>query len=404
MNLWQYFKEARWTIKGNSLRSFLSILWIVIGIVSVVVMLGIGKGAEQKLMESLWELAKNQLQVYRGRGEGKKQLLLTTGTVSFLETSFPELKGKVSYLVSNYMQLKTKNQYGGYDGMSYYGVPRSRFENTDRQLEFGSFFTEQQDSNGEMVTIINEDLSRLFFGEKNPIGEKIDIGGKIFAVVGVLKNNYENYGDWKNYEARIPFTTYSQRFPNNVDISSLTIYLPPMADNAVWQKRISYALMKSFNLSSISEMNLMVESFSKYIDEMKEQQKMMNYLLLAIGSISLLVGGIGVMNIMLVSVTERTKEIWIRKAIGALQADIVLQFLVESVFVTFLWGIIAIILSYGAEFLINTYGESMQLYALITPDIVGLALVITSITGIIFGILPARRAAKLQVIDALRYE
>ena len=254
-------------------------------------------------------MAKNQLQVYRGRGEGKKQLLLTTGTVSFLETSFPELKGKVSYLVSNYMQLKTKNQYGGYDGMSYYGVPRSRFENTDRQLEFGSFFTEQQDSNGEMVTIINEDLSRLFFGEKNPIGEKIDIGGKIFAVVGVLKNNYENYGDWKNYEARIPFTTYSQRFPNNVDISSLTIYLPPMADNAVWQKRISYALMKSFNLSSISEMNLMVESFSKYIDEMKEQQKMMNYLLLAIGSISLLVGGIGVMNIMLVSVTERTKEI-----------------------------------------------------------------------------------------------
>ena len=291
------------------MRSFLSILGIVIGIVSVVVMLGIGKGAEQKLMASLGELAKNQLQVYKGRGEGKKQLSITTDTVSFLETSFPELEGKISYMVSSYTQLKTKNQYGYYDGMSYYGVPRSRFENTERQLEFGSFFTERQNTNGELVTILNEDLSRLRFGEKNPIGEKVDIGGKIFAVVGVLKNNYEYLGERKNYEARIPFTTYSQRFPNQVEISSLTVYLPPMEDNAVWQKRISYALMKHFNLSHISEMNLMIESFSKYIDEMKDQQKMMNYLLLAIGSISLLVGGIGVMNIMLVSVTERTKEI-----------------------------------------------------------------------------------------------
>jgi putative ABC transport system permease protein len=162
--------------------------------------------------------------------------------------------------------------------------------------------------------------------------------------------------------------------------------------------------MKFYHLSHISELNFTIDSISKYVEEMKEQQKMMNYLLLAIGSISLLVGGIGVMNIMLVSVTERTKEIGIRKAIGALSADIILQFLVESILITFLGGTIAIILSYGAQFLINRYGQAMNLYAMITPEIVGLALVITSVTGIIFGILPAKRAARLQVIEALRYE
>jgi hypothetical protein len=173
--------------------------------------------------------------------------------------------------------------------MSYYGAPLSWFENNDRKLVYGSFFTEKQYDDKELVAILNEDASRLFFGEKNPIGEKVTLGGKIFAVVGVLKNNYENGGNYKNYEAWIPFSTYVERFTTNVDISSLTIYLSPMADNAVWQKRISYALMKYFNLSNVSEMNLTVDSFSKYVDEAKDQQKMMNYLLLVIGSISLLV-------------------------------------------------------------------------------------------------------------------
>jgi putative ABC transport system permease protein len=152
------------------------------------------------------------------------------------------------------------------------------------------------------------DTSYAFFGDKNPIGEKVELGGKIFAVIGVLKKDL-NYGDRKNYEAWIPFPTFIARFPQNSELYNLTIYLSPTADNALRQKRISYALMKFYRLSDISELNFTIDSFSKYIDEMKDQQKMMNYLLLAIGSISLLVGGIGVMNIMLVSVTERTKEI-----------------------------------------------------------------------------------------------
>jgi putative ABC transport system permease protein len=251
-------------------------------------MLGIGKGAEKQLMDNLGELAKNQLQVYQGYGEGK-QLPLTTDTVNYLEQVFPELQEKISYTASNYMQLSLKNAYGGNEGLSYYGVPKSRFDNNDKELLYGSFFTTAQYENQESVTILSEEAYKYFFGKKNPIGEKVELGGKIFAVVGVLKDASAEYQDWKSYDARIPFPTFAARFPNNANFSYLTIYLAPTADNAIWQKRVSYALMKFYNISHISELNFTIDSFSKYIDEMKDQQKMMNYLLLAIGSISLLV-------------------------------------------------------------------------------------------------------------------
>lgn len=291
--------------------------------------------------------------------------------------------------------------------MSYYGIPINWFNNNERTILHGAFFTQKHYDNAELVVVINEDVAKYYFPKKeNPIGEKITINWKIFAIVGVVKKTIRegDGGDWKNYEARIPYPTFAAKFPNESTINNLSLYLPVNEDNEVWQKRVSYALMKYYGASTISELSVEIDSISKYIDQMKQQQQMMNYLLLAIGSISLLVGGIGVMNIMIVSVTERTKEIWIRKAIGALRSDIILQFLVESVFITLLGGAIAIVLSYVAQFFINKYGEAAQLYSLITPDIIGVAVVVTVLIGIFFGILPAARAAKLQVITALRYE
>ena len=156
----------------------------------------------------------------------------------------------------------------------------------------------------------------------------------------------------------------------------------------------------------MSNAGFRIESFADMVEQMKKSLQGMKMFLLAMGAISLLVWGIGVMNIMIVSVTERTREIWIRKAIGALNSDITLQFLVESVVITLIWWFIAFLLSYGIVYLVNTTlsGGDMGLSAEIDQNIVLTTFVITTCTGIIFGILPARKAAKLKPIDALRFE
>jgi putative ABC transport system permease protein len=285
-------------------------LGIVIGIVSVVVMLGIGKGAEKKLMDDLGSLAKNQIQIYSSPKEGVKNLPLTTETMRYIEKVFPELSQKIGYEAYHYEKMPVKNKYGENEMLYLYGVPATWFSNTDKELLYGSFFTSKQYDTSGQVIVINESVYQYYLKGKQPIGEKITIGGKTFAVLGVVKITPEEskYGSLPYY-AWIPYSTFSSKFPNESNLNSFTVYLDATSDNEVWQKRISYALMKYYGIAHVSKFPFTVVSFSKYVDQMKEQQKMMNYLLLTIGSISLLVGGIGVMNIMLVSVTERTKEI-----------------------------------------------------------------------------------------------
>lgn len=409
MNILQYFKDARTTIRSNLLRSFLSILWIVIGIVSVVVMMAIWKWAEKELMDNLWDLAKNQLNVYQWWSETWKPVKITIDTIKYLEKTFPELSGNIVYQVywwsSEIKDWKKGQNSMENNNMTLYGVPLNRYTHTDKKLIYWAFFSQKQYDNAESVAIISNDLYERLFVWKNPIWQKITVNKKIYAVIGVFwKEQREENFSWKDYSVWIPYTTIKVKNSDRSDISDLVVYLPNDADNNIWRKRVMYALMKYYNKNDVSEAGIQVDSFSKYVDEMKKQSQTMNYLLLAIGSISLLVGGIWVMNIMLVSVTERTKEIWIRKALWALKSDIIIQFLVESILITLIWWFIAILLSYWIARLINKYWWEMWFHALITWNVVMMALIITSITWIIFWILPAKRAAKLNVIDALRYE
>ena len=409
MNIVQYFKDARTTIRTNLLRSFLSILWIVIGIVSVVVMMAIGKWAEKELMDNLWDLAKNQLNVYQWYSENSKPVTITKETIDYLEKTFKELSWNIIYQVywwsSEIKDWKKWQSDMENNNMTLYWVPLNWYKHSENKLINWAFFSQQQYDNAEKVAIISYDLYERLYDWKNPIWQKLTINKKIYAVIWVFwKEAREENFSWKNYSVWIPYTTIKQTNPNRSNISDLIVYLPNDADNKIWRKRVLYALMKYYNKTNISEAWIEVDSFSKYVDEMKKQSQTMNYLLLAIWSISLLVWWIWVMNIMLVSVTERTKEIWIRKALWALKWDIIIQFLVESILISLIWWLIAIILSYWIARLINKYWWEMWFHALITWNVVTMALVITTITWIIFWILPARRAAKLNVIDALRYE
>jgi len=373
-------------------------------------MLAIGKWAEKQLMDSLWDLAKNQLNVYKWWSEIWKPITLTEDTIHFLERTFSELSGNIIYQVYGwYSQLDDKNQSSNWwyenDWMSMYWIPLNWYEHTTKKLMIWTFFSEQQYNNAESVAIISQDLYERLFKWKNPIWEKIKFNKKTYAVIWVFeKEQQESWFEWKDYSMRIPYTTIVKRNSQQSEISSLVVYLPTTADNRLWRKRVLYALMKYYNKSDVSSSGIQVDSFSSYVDEMKKQSQTMNYLLIIIGSISLLVGWIWVMNIMLVSVTERTKEVWIRKALWALKSDIILQFLVESILITLIGWIIAIWLSFLVVRLVNKDWTSLGISWIITWNVVLIALIITSCTWIIFWILPANRAAKLNVIDAIRYE
>ena len=196
MNIIQYFKDAWTTIKSNLLRSFLSILGIVIGIVSVVVMMAIGKWAEKELMDNLWDLAKNQLNIYQWWSESWKQVTITKSTIFWWSSEIKDWKEK---------QTEWNNN------MTLYGVPLNWYQHSENELLYWAFFSQQQYDNAEKVAIISFDLYERLFSWKNPIGQKITFNKKIYAIIGVFKKQQreENFS-WKNYSLWIPYTIIYQ--------------------------------------------------------------------------------------------------------------------------------------------------------------------------------------------------
>lgn len=397
---------------ANKMRSGLSTLGIIIGMTSVVVMMAIGQGTENSITKTMGDMAKNKISISSNGGYSSwdekndkpggyvQEVKFDKTLVPYIENYFPELSWKITYQVrAPYGQVKIKQKTDAVEGV---GVPENWFTLNEKKLAEWTFFTKENYEKKNFVAIVNDGFKNSFFKKGSPIGKKFIYNKKEFTIVWVLAK--EEYSRW--VQAYIPDTTVMDRVTHKSVVDSFDVLLSPDDDNRLWQNRLSYLLLKRYNKTSMSNAGFKIESFADMVEQMKKSLQGMKMFLLAMGAISLLVWGIGVMNIMIVSVTERTREIWIRKAIGALNSDITLQFLVESVVITLIWWFIAFLLSYGIVYLVNTTlsGGDMGLSAEIDQNIVLTTFVITTCTGIIFGILPARKAAKLKPIDALRFE
>ena len=387
------------------MRSFLSVLWIVIWLFAVIFLMSFGTWAQQWVKDQIWSLITNNITIspkwwYTQWTSDEvhwyvKAITLTTDLIDDIEYYFPELNWKVTY--SNTTQWNFTNEDGDSAMWQFLWVPIDYLDKMSLDWNYGSQFSESNYDKNEDVAIVNKNIIDDLFDGDYPIWEYVYFNSRKFRVIWVLDEE-SMFG-----QVFIPITTYQQKINSSTKISSITVILSYDDDVDLWMNRIKYFLMRKYNISHIDLAWFSVTSLSAIWDAIDNAMSIFTYLLAAIGSISLLVGWIGVMNIMLVSVTERTREIWIRKAIWALNGDIITQFLIESVVVTSIGWIIAIILSWLAIQLVNSF-DIEWITVSMTTEVVVLATTLTFIIWIVSWIGPAKKAAELQPIDALRFE
>ncbi len=400
-----YIKDAWWNLISNKLRSFLSILWIVIWLFAVIFLMSFWAWAQQWVKDQMASLITNNITItsnwwYTKRSSEEvhwyvKAITLTTDLVDEIQYYFPELSGKVTY--SNSTMWTISNSSSDSLMWQFAWVPENYIEAMSYEWSYWSQFSDSNFSNAEDVAIINKNVVDSLFDSTYPIWEYIYYNNKKFRVIWIL-NEESTFG-----QVFIPITTYQQKIDTVTKISSITVVLWYDDDVDVWENRLKYFLSRKYNVEHIDLAWFSISSMSAIWDAIDSAMSIFTYLLAAIGSISLLVGWIWVMNIMLVSVTERTREIWIRKAIWALNVDIITQFLIESVVVTGIWWAIAILFSWLMIQLVNSL-EIEWISLVMTWNVAILATTLTFIIWIVSWIGPAKKAAELQPIDALRFE
>ena len=391
-------------IKRNLLRSFLTILGIVIGVASVIAMVMIGDGTTANVKESISKLGTNMLTLRVGQ-EKKGPPREDNSSKPFEEADIVAIKNEVQNIKAVAAENSTTVNivYGNRsNSSSVVGTNNDYFVIKDWEITDGRVFDDSELSSGKSTCLIGTTIVKQLFNEENPIGENIRLKNITCNVIGVLKSKGASaFGRDQDEIVIVPLKMYQQKIKGNKDIASILISITEgkFIDNA---KIEITSLMQERRGLKVGEVdNFNIRDMQDILSTMTSTTKMLTYLLGSIAGISLLVGGIGIMNIMLVSVTERTREIGTRLAIGAMENEVLLQFLVEAIVLSTLGGIIGIILGLGIGYVTV---HVMELPFILNNQIILISFAFSTFIGVFFGYFPARKAAKLNPIDALRYE
>lgn len=398
-------KTAFKSIFKNRMRSLLTSLGIIIGVSAVIVMVAIGEGSQKRIEEGIQSLGTNLIVVFPGASTAGG---VSRGAGSFNRFTFSDIEKiekEATLLKAVSPIVRTGGQViGGGNNWSttIFGVSEDYFEIRNWELEYGEFFTDRDVKTNRKVALLGKTVANQLFPDQDAVGQKIRIRNVPFLVIGLLKEKGQSgMGVDQDDIILAPSTTvyYRLRGWRHIDMINATAISPDRIEEA--KKEIQTILREAHRINPGEDDDFTVSDQADISKAASETSRILTMLLGSIAGVSLVVGGIGIMNIMLVSVTERTREIGIRLSVGAREKDVLIQFLTEAVILSLTGGVTGIFLSVIISVGLNKFTE---LYAVINPNIIVLSVIFSAAVGIFFGYYPARKAAALNPIDALRYE
>ncbi len=403
MSILESFANAIRGLLANKLRSILTMLGVIIGVGAIITTTAIGEGAKADITERIQTLGANILAVrpgqdrFRGRGSADSRKSLTVEDIAMLQERGKSF-GYVTPELSNRAQVKYLNRN---TNTTIVGTSPEYLVTANFTVERGSFFTAHDIRYRQRVCVLGKTVADALFSQTEPVGKTVKIRNIGFHVLGVMKE--KGASGWRNPDDQvfIPYSTAMKRVFGAEYLSSISIQANDENLLQTAETEVTELLRKQHKIAANKELDFHVRNQAEFMETLEESSQTFTNMILGIAVVSLVVGGIGIMNIMLVSVTERTKEIGLRKAVGAQRTDILFQFLVESTTLALVGGLVGVGVGIiGAEAVPSLWGWRTEVSVVYGV----LSFVVSALVGVFFGAYPAWKAAKLHPIDALRHE
>jgi len=405
MLYFEIMRVAIGSLRSNPMRSILTMLGVIIGVAAVITMVALGTGAQSAVESRISALGTNVLTVRQGFGRGAGGARGRSERLSIEDAREIQAKSRTVTDVVPIFQRETQIEYGNVNmSAQIVGTWANWASVNSWEIAQGRFMTQAEADGRRRVAVLGSELAKeLFPPSVDPVGAQIRIRGIQFEVIGVFKEKGSGggFGGSPDEQAWIPLSTSQWRVFGTDRLSNIQVKVAN--DNLITaaMAEIETIVRRTHRLRPDAESDFQISSQTQFLEVLQESQQTFTYLLAGIAAVSLLVGGIGIMNIMLVSVTERTREIGIRKSIGATRGSVQLQFLIEAVVLSCLGGALGIALAWVAS---DQLSESFGWTMVIPPDAVVMSFGFAALIGIVFGFYPAVRASRLDPIEALRYE